>query len=79
MSTDPQSTASDVAVTGPPLGGVRVIELGAWVAGPAAGAILADWGADVIKVEPLAGDHAMPVDIGPQRRLEQSRVFSTFC
>jgi crotonobetainyl-CoA:carnitine CoA-transferase CaiB-like acyl-CoA transferase len=46
----------EVALTGPPLQGVRVIELGAWVAGPAAGAILADWGADVIKVEPVTGD-----------------------
>jgi crotonobetainyl-CoA:carnitine CoA-transferase CaiB-like acyl-CoA transferase len=32
--------------------GVRVIELGVWVAGPAAGLILADWGADVVKIEP---------------------------
>ncbi len=35
-----------------PLAGVRVVELGVWVAGPAAGGIMADWGADVIKVEP---------------------------
>ncbi len=39
-----------------PLEGVRVVELGVWVAGPAAGGILADWGADVIKIEPPAGD-----------------------
>jgi crotonobetainyl-CoA:carnitine CoA-transferase CaiB-like acyl-CoA transferase len=39
-----------------PLAGVRVVELGAWVAAPAAGGIMADWGADVIKVEPAAGD-----------------------
>ncbi len=38
------------------LEGIRVIEFGVWVAGPAAGAILADWGADVIKVEPPSGD-----------------------
>ncbi len=33
-----------------------MVELGIWVAGPAAGGLLADWGADVIKVEPPAGD-----------------------
>ncbi len=35
-----------------PMQGVRVVELGVWVAGPAAGGILADWGADVVKIEP---------------------------
>jgi crotonobetainyl-CoA:carnitine CoA-transferase CaiB-like acyl-CoA transferase len=39
-----------------PLDGVRVVELGVWVAGPGAGGILADWGADVVKVEPPEGD-----------------------
>jgi crotonobetainyl-CoA:carnitine CoA-transferase CaiB-like acyl-CoA transferase len=33
-----------------------VVELGVWVAAPATAALLADWGADVIKVEPPAGD-----------------------
>jgi crotonobetainyl-CoA:carnitine CoA-transferase CaiB-like acyl-CoA transferase len=36
--------------------GTRVIELGIWVAAPSGGAILADWGADVIKIEAPAGD-----------------------
>ena len=36
--------------------GLRVVELGVWVAAPAAAALLADWGADVIKVEPPTGD-----------------------
>jgi crotonobetainyl-CoA:carnitine CoA-transferase CaiB-like acyl-CoA transferase len=36
-----------------------VVELGVWVAGPAAGCLLSDWGADVIKIEPtLVGDPA---------------------
>jgi crotonobetainyl-CoA:carnitine CoA-transferase CaiB-like acyl-CoA transferase len=43
-------------VTPGPLDGVRVVELGVVIAGPAAAAILADWGADVVKVEPREGD-----------------------
>ena len=42
-----------------PMSGVKVVELGVWVAGPAAGCILGDWGADVIKIEPCEiGDPA---------------------
>jgi crotonobetainyl-CoA:carnitine CoA-transferase CaiB-like acyl-CoA transferase len=42
-----------------PLEGVKVVELGVWIAGPAAGCVLADWGADVIKLEaPGIGDPA---------------------
>src|ERR1700716_3578308 len=38
-------------------GGVRVIELAQWVFVPVTGALLADWGAEVIKVEhPIQGD-----------------------
>ncbi len=39
-----------------PLTGVKVLELGVWVAAPAATGLMADWGADVIKVEPPTGD-----------------------
>lgn len=39
-----------------PVAGIRVVELGVWVAGPATGGILADWGADVVKIEPPSGD-----------------------
>jgi crotonobetainyl-CoA:carnitine CoA-transferase CaiB-like acyl-CoA transferase len=38
------------------LNGIRVVELAIWVAGPGAGGILSDWGAEVIKVEGPAGD-----------------------
>ncbi|HEY7053237.1 MAG TPA: CoA transferase [Mycobacterium sp.] len=41
-----------------PLEGIKVVELGVWVAGPAAGGIMADWGADVVKIEPPSGDPA---------------------
>src|SRR5579875_3773412 len=45
--------------------GVRVLEVAAWTFVPAARAVLADWGADVIKVEhPQGGD--------PQRGLISS-------
>ncbi len=40
----------------PSLSDLRVIELGVWVAAPSAAALLADWGADVIKVEAPGGD-----------------------
>jgi crotonobetainyl-CoA:carnitine CoA-transferase CaiB-like acyl-CoA transferase len=47
-----------VLVTGmtAPLSGIRVLEVANWLAAPAAGALLADLGADVIKVEPPEGD-----------------------
>ncbi len=38
------------------LEGVRVVELAGWMAAPGAAAMMADLGADVIKVEPLHGD-----------------------
>ncbi|MEZ5652236.1 MAG: CoA transferase [Burkholderiaceae bacterium] len=46
------------------LRGIKVVEMGLWVAGPAAGGVLADWGADVIKIETPTGD--------PMRRLFQA-------
>jgi crotonobetainyl-CoA:carnitine CoA-transferase CaiB-like acyl-CoA transferase len=36
--------------------GIKVVELGVVIAGPAAAAVLGDWGATVIKVEPPDGD-----------------------
>ena len=39
-----------------PLNGIRVLELGIWVAVPSAAAVLADWGASVAKIEPPDGD-----------------------
>lgn len=38
------------------LAGLRVVEMGLWVAAPAAGGTLADWGAEVIKIEAPSGD-----------------------
>jgi CoA:oxalate CoA-transferase len=39
-----------------PLAGIRAIELANFIAGPLAGTLLADMGADVVKVEPPQGD-----------------------
>lgn len=50
--------------------GVRVLEVAAWTYVPAAGAVLAEWGADVIKIEhPETGD--------PQRGLVNSGLIPT--
>jgi crotonobetainyl-CoA:carnitine CoA-transferase CaiB-like acyl-CoA transferase len=40
-----------------PLAGIRVLEFCHTIMGPSAGLILADLGADVIKIEPVNGDH----------------------
>ncbi len=53
-----------------PLDDVKVIEVDSWMATPSAGAILADLGADVIKVEPLDGDpmrgYSRPAKLPPE-------------
>jgi formyl-CoA transferase len=51
---------AEAAITGP-LAGIRVLELGSFIAGPFAGQLLGDYGADVIKVE-------SPGDGDPMRR-----------
>lgn len=50
-----------------PLEGVRVVEVAAWTFVPVAGGMMADMGAEVIKVEPPTGD--------PQRGLENMQHY----
>jgi crotonobetainyl-CoA:carnitine CoA-transferase CaiB-like acyl-CoA transferase len=59
-----ESTTTDTL----PLAGIRVLEFCHTIMGPSAGLILADLGADVIKIEPANGD--------PTRR-RRSRKFCT--
>lgn len=58
-----------------PLAGIRVVELATMVSGPFAGQLLADLGAEVLKIEPLSGD---PVRLLPPRHEGMSPIFMHF-
>jgi crotonobetainyl-CoA:carnitine CoA-transferase CaiB-like acyl-CoA transferase len=45
----------------PPLAGIRILEITNLIAGPTGGRLLADLGADVIKLEPHTGDMSRPI------------------
>jgi crotonobetainyl-CoA:carnitine CoA-transferase CaiB-like acyl-CoA transferase len=47
-----------------PLKGIKVVEVSMWAFVPSAGAVLSDMGADVIKIEPPAGDPIRQLNAG---------------
>jgi len=58
-----------------PLDGIRVVEVGHMLAGPYCGMVLADLGAEIIKIEPPEGDIAR--NIGPHRVGEHNAYFAS--
>ena len=55
-----------------PLHGIKVLDLSAYIAGPYACSLLADLGAEVIKIEPPSGD---TLRLYPSTLQEEARVF----
>src|SRR5690606_9587917 len=47
-----------------PLEGVRVVDMSQGIAGPSAGMMLAQYGADVVKIEPREGDWSRSITAG---------------
>ena len=74
MSDDMTGSIFDSGRPGPagPLSGVRVLDLSAYIAGPYGCTLLADQGADVIKVEPPDGDNLRNY---PSTLADESRAF----
>jgi crotonobetainyl-CoA:carnitine CoA-transferase CaiB-like acyl-CoA transferase len=68
------SSSPDSSRTGPagPLSGLRVLDLSAYIAGPYGCTLLADQGADVIKIEPPTGDNLRKY---PSTLADESRAF----
>ena len=63
---------TDAASRPLPLAGIRVLDLTTYIAGPFAASLLADLGAEVVKVEPPGGD---PIRGYPSTLPGESRVF----
>jgi crotonobetainyl-CoA:carnitine CoA-transferase CaiB-like acyl-CoA transferase len=70
-----ETSVSQPGLTDGPLQGLQVVEFGQLLAGPFAGTLLGDFGADVIKVEPPPAGDAMR-DWGRLRHLDHSLWWS---
>jgi len=60
------------------LAGIRIVEFAQMVAAPSAALLLADYGADVVKVEPLAGDNARNLRSAAATGLPVSPIFVAY-
>ena len=72
MSTCPATASTAQPARQGPLSGVRVLDLSAYIAGPYGCALLADQGADVVKIEPPTGDNLRKY---PSTLAAESRAF----
>jgi crotonobetainyl-CoA:carnitine CoA-transferase CaiB-like acyl-CoA transferase len=61
-----------------PLAGIRVIEFAQMVAAPSAAVLLADYGADVVKIEPPEGDNARTLRSAAATGLPVSPIFVAY-
>jgi crotonobetainyl-CoA:carnitine CoA-transferase CaiB-like acyl-CoA transferase len=61
-----------------PLAGIKVVDLSQMIAGPSAAVLLADYGADVIKIEPPGGDGGRLLRSGPALSLSEAPVFTAY-
>jgi crotonobetainyl-CoA:carnitine CoA-transferase CaiB-like acyl-CoA transferase len=74
------ATGDEMTGTELPLAGVRVIEMTHMVMGPTCGMILAQLGAEIIKVEPPAGDkpgrhgHVVLSLVQPRQKKRRARL-----
>jgi crotonobetainyl-CoA:carnitine CoA-transferase CaiB-like acyl-CoA transferase len=73
MRADPSRASAPEPDAGQPLSGIRVVEAGTFIAAPLCGSLLADAGAEVIKVEPPGGDPGR--HIGPGSELGLASTF----